>query len=57
MSEEKRADVLGAVRCCRREWCDVCPLQSEICDKLCVEMIDVPAELLDMIEQVLEQQN
>ena len=43
-----------AVRCCRREECERCPLQLQICDELEVEMESLPAELLDMIENELE---
>jgi len=44
-----------ALKCCRRGGsCERCPLQEEICDKLYVDMEDVPAELLDMIAEELE---
>ena len=51
-------DVLDALRHCRTEdGCIGCPLQAEICDELIVEMEEVPAELLDLIEQVLGQRS
>lgn len=46
--------VLEALRCCRADDCENCPLQPEICDELAVEMESVPAELLDRIEEELE---
>lgn len=42
-------NLLKAIECCRDDDCDNCPLMSEICDKLYVEMTDVPVELLDKI--------
>ena len=49
----RRKEILEGLRCCRKEECEGCPLQAEICDELYVEMEEVPAELLDMIEQEL----
>ena len=47
-------ELAKAIRCCRREDCENCPLQMQICDELAVEMESVPAELLDLIEEELE---
>lgn len=52
---DKRRDVLKAIRCCRDDNCKYCPLQGEICDELVVEMESLPAELVDMIEEELEE--
>ena len=41
--------LIQAVECCRFQMCENCPLQTEICDDLAVEMVDVPVRLLDMI--------
>lgn len=44
-----------AIRCCRENVsCDRCPLQPEICDELVVEMEHIPAGLMDLIEEALE---
>lgn len=52
----KKQEILMALQCCRKDdGCDGCPLQGEICDELIVEMEEVPAELLDLIEQALGQ--
>ena len=55
MNEVKVKRILKAIRCCRDDLCTQCPMQKEICDELRVEMESVPAELLDMIENELEQ--
>ena len=52
---DRRREVLKAIRCCRDDNCRYCPLQKEICDELKVEMESLPAELVDMIEDELEQ--
>lgn len=52
---KRRSDVLKAIRCCRDDNCKYCPLQAEICDELRVEMESLPAELVDMIEEELEE--
>ena len=52
---EKLKDVLKAIRCCRDDLCAVCPLQGTICDHLAVEMESLPADLVDMIEEELEE--
>ena len=52
---DKREMIKKALKCCRRGGsCTKCPLQKEICDELIVDMEDVPAELLDMIAEELE---
>ena len=55
MNEVKVKRILKSIRCCRDDLCTQCPMQKEICDELRVEMESVPAELLDMIEEELEQ--
>jgi len=55
MSNDRRRDLLKAIRCCRDDNCKYCPLQQEICDELRVEMESLPAELVDMIEDELEE--
>ena len=51
---ESRTKILDAIECCReRNMCDSCPMQEEICDEMIVEMIKLPAELVDMIEKEL----
>ena len=52
---EKTKDVLKAIRCCRDDLCTVCPLRGEICDTLAVAMESLPADLVDMIEEELEE--
>ena len=47
-------ELLKAIQCCRADDCEHCPLQNEICDQLAVVMESVPAELLDLIEEELE---
>ena len=55
---KRREVILEALQCCRKDdGCDGCPLQGEICDELIVEMEEVPAELLDLIEQILQQRS
>lgn len=52
----KRERILEAIRCCRVQACEQCPLMLEICDELRVEMVNVPAELLDKIEDELAEE-
>ena len=54
MSEIRTKRILKAIRCCRDDLCVHCPLQKEICDELRVDMESVPAELLEMIEDEME---
>ena len=52
----EREKLVEAVRCCIEEGgCNWCPLQGEICDQLKVDMESLPAELVDMIEEELEE--
>ena len=44
-----------AIRCCRDDMCTQCPVQKDICDELWVDMETIPAELVDMIEEQLEE--
>ena len=56
MSEQNRTkEILKAIRCCRDKLCTKCQLQAEICDELWVDMETIPAELVDMIEEQLEE--
>ena len=50
-----RSELLIAVKCCREDRCDECPLQEKICDELRITMESIPADLLDLIEEELEQ--
>lgn len=47
--------ILEAVRCCREDECDRCPLQLDICDEFPVEMELLPSELIDRIGDALEE--
>ena len=49
-----KGELAKAIRCCRADDCDHCPMQLQICDELEVIMESVPAELLDLIEEELE---
>ena len=51
----RRTDILKTIRCCREDLCTRCPMQMEICDELRVEMESLPAKLVDMIEEELEE--
>lgn len=52
---DRREKIRIALKCCRQDGgCETCPLQKEICDQLYVDMENVPAELLDMIAEELE---
>lgn len=55
---DRRKDILDTIECCRDEniKCEDCPLQGEICDELYVEMISLPAGLVDMIEEAMAEQ-
>ena len=53
MTDERR-DLLDAIECCRMDdMCERCPLQERICDVLEVEMVKLPSELVDLIEEAL----
>ena len=49
-----REKLLAAIRCCRQDDCEHCPMQEEVCDELRVDMEELPAELIDFIERELE---
>ena len=49
-----RDELKKAIQCCRKDDCEHCPLQLQICDELDVEMESVSAELLDLIEAEME---
>lgn len=53
---EQRKKLLEAIHCCRGGSCEWCPLQVEICDELAVEMISLPAELVDRIEEEIAEE-
>lgn len=56
MSDNKRTkEILKAIRCCRDDLCNKCPLQHEICDELWVDMESLPVALVEMIEDQLEE--
>ena len=48
-----KEELRAAIRCCRNDDCENCPLQAEICDDLRVDMVDLPEELVDLIEDAL----
>lgn len=48
-----KTELREAVRCCREDDCEHCPLQSEICDELRVDMVDLPEGLVEMVETAL----
>ena len=52
MSEE----IMSALECCREKRCEDCPLMTTICDELRVNMVDIPEELVDLIEEALSEQ-
>ncbi len=47
--------ILKAIRCCREDLCEKCPMQGEICDEFGTESEPLPAALVDMIEDELEE--
>lgn len=53
--KQRLKQVLKAVRCCRGDFCTRCPLQEEICDEFRVESETLPAALVDMIEDAMEE--
>lgn len=50
-----KTELLEAVRCCRKDDCEHCPLQAEICDELRVDMVDLPEDLVALVEEALEE--
>lgn len=55
IDKQKLRDMLKAIRCCREDFCTQCPFQGEICDEFGVETEPLPAALVDMIEDELEE--
>ena len=43
-----------AIRCCRVKDCTHCPMRQDFCDEMRVDMLDIPEELVEMIEEELE---
>ena len=54
MKQKRTREILKAIRCCRDDFCNECPMLHDFCDELKVEMESLPAQLIDMIEDVLE---
>lgn len=50
----KREKYAAAIRCCREQACDQCPMQTETCDEFMVRMNSLPEELVDRILAELE---
>ena len=50
-----KEELRAAIRCCRNDDCENCPLQGEICDELRVDMVDLPEELVALVEDALEE--
>jgi hypothetical protein len=48
-----KQELREAIRCCRSDDCEHCPLQEEICDELRVDMVDLPEDLVDLIDDAL----
>lgn len=49
-----RERIAEAIRCCREQACDQCPMQTETCDEFVVRMNSLPEELVDRILDELE---
>ena len=45
-----REDLIAALRCCRDDDCEHCPVQKETCDELFVETVEIPVGLIDLID-------
>ena len=43
----------AAVRCCREQDCEHCPLMLELCDELDMTMERIAGPLLDRVEETL----
>ena len=52
-----REDLLKAIECCKEKKCGECPVFDAVCDEIRVNMIDLPEELVMMIEEELEDQD
>ena len=55
MNDQRMKNILKAVRCCRDDLCSKCPMQLEICDELRVEMESLPARLVDLVEEAMDE--
>ena len=50
-----RKEILKAIRCCREGRCTDCPMIGTICDDMRIDVVDLPGELVDLIEEQLEE--
>ena len=50
-----KEELRAAIRCCLNDDCENCPLQRAICDELRVDMVDLPEELVALVEDALEE--
>ena len=50
-----KEELREAIRCCRNDDCEHCPLQRAICDQLRVDMVDLPEDLVALVEEALEE--
>lgn len=50
-----KEELRNAIRCCKKDNCEGCPLQEEICDELQVDMVELPVDLVDMVEDALSE--
>ena len=50
-----KEELRTAIRCCRNDDCENCPLQRAICDQLRVDMVDLPEDLVALVEDALEE--
>ena len=48
-----REELLEAIKCCREERCSDCPMLTTICDEMRVDMVDLPEDLVELIEDEL----
>lgn len=51
-----REELRKTLACCREKRCEDCPLMTTICDELRVDMVDIPEDLVTLIEEALEDQ-
>lgn len=47
--------ILKAIACCREKRCGECPMMSEFCDEMRVDMVDLPEELVELVEREMEE--
>lgn len=47
-------ELLKTLRCCKEKKCEDCPAMTTFCDEMRVDMIDLPEELVELIEERLE---